>query len=71
MTAVLSGLKKLRDTLTETRDAFGNEVNSRTNVLDLAAHYPYSPERWRVFVDGDRVFPEYGTVPQYPLSCGS
>jgi len=46
-------------------DAFGNQVSDRTNVLDLAAHYPYSPERWRIFVDGTRQFPSYDTVAQY------
>jgi len=40
-------------------DAFGNEISNRTNVLDLAAHYPYSPERWRLFSNGSRIFPEY------------
>lgn len=49
----------------EWQDAFENQVSNRTNVLDLAAHYPYSPERWRIFVDGSRVFPEYDTVSQY------
>lgn len=43
----------------EWQDAFENQVANRTNVLDLASHYPYSPERWRLFVDGARVFPEY------------
>lgn len=41
------------------RDAFGNDISDRTNVLDLGAHYPYSPERWRLFADGSRIFPEY------------
>lgn len=49
----------------EWSDAFENQVGSRTNVLDIAAHYPYSPERLRLFVDGSRVFPEYGAVSQY------
>lgn len=46
-------------------DAFRNLVIPRTNVLDVASHYPYSPERWRLLVDGSRVFPEYNTVSQY------
>lgn len=46
-------------------DAFENQIADRTNVLDLAGHYPYSPERWRLFVDGTRQFPEYGSVAQY------
>ena len=44
------------------RDAFDNDVGNRTNVLDLPAHYPYSPERWRLFVDGARIYPEYETT---------
>lgn len=49
----------------EWQDAFENQVSGRTTVLNLASHYPYSPERWRLFVDGSRVFPEYGAVSQY------
>lgn len=51
--------------LEENQDAFNNLVTDRTNVLDIASHYPYSPERWRIFVDGSRVFPEYNSVSQY------
>jgi len=43
----------------EWTDAFENQIGDRTNVLDLAAHYPYNPERWRLFADGSRLFPEY------------
>jgi len=45
-----AGLELLRRLTNETEgwsDAFENQVTARTNVLDLAAHYPYSPERWR------------------------
>jgi len=49
----------------EWTDGFDNQVSDRTNVLDLAAHYPYSPERWRIFVDGVRQFPSYDAVDQY------
>jgi hypothetical protein len=45
--------------LADAQDAFDNLITNRTNVVDLASHYPYSPERWRLFVDGSRVFPEY------------
>jgi hypothetical protein len=58
-------IRRLIEYLDETRDAFGNDISDRTNVLDLAAHYPYSPERWRIRVDGSRVFPEYTSVSQY------
>jgi len=54
--------------VTVPRDAFGNDVTARTNVLDVAAHYPYNPERHRLYVDGSRVFPEYGSVSQYTHS---
>lgn len=66
---MVAGLSKaigrLIDYYDENRDAFGNDISNRTNVLDLAAHYHYSPERWRLFVDGSRVFPEYNAVSQY------
>lgn len=58
-------LHQIKRSLLDARDAFGNLITSRTNVLDLAAHYPYSSVRWRVLVDGTRQFPEYGSVPQY------
>lgn len=57
--------RRLMEFLDKNRDVFGNEINERTNVLDLPAHYPYSPERWTLMVDGARVFPQYGAVPQY------
>ena len=47
------------------QDAFGNDITARTNVLDVASHYPYNPERLRLFVDGARAFPEYNSVSQY------
>lgn len=57
--------RRLMEYLDENRDAFNNDVSQTTNVLDLPAHYPYSPERWRIYVDGSRVQPMYDTVPQY------
>lgn len=62
---LVSGLREFKQFFEETRDVFGNDISDRTNVIDLAAHYPYSPVRWRLFVDGSRVFPEYNTVSQY------
>lgn len=49
------------EVLADSQDAFDNLVTDRTNVLDLASHYPYNPERWRIFVDGSRIFPEYAS----------
>lgn len=40
-------------------------TNTLRNVLDIPSHYPYSPERFRIDVDGSRVFPEYNAVSQY------
>jgi len=57
--------RRLTEYLDKNRDAFDNETTNRTNILDLASHYPYSPERWRIFVDGTRQFPSYNSVPQY------
>jgi hypothetical protein len=51
--------------LLENQDAFKNLVNQRTNVIDLAAHYPINPERWTLKVDGTRQLPQYGTISQY------
>lgn len=54
------------DYLYRTTDVFGKMIADGTrNVLDVPSHYPYNPERWRIMVDGTRVFPEYDTVTQY------
>lgn len=48
------------------QDVFGVPLrNVQRNVLDIASHYPINPERLRIFVDGSRVFPQYGSVAQY------
>lgn len=55
-----------RDVPTGHEGVFGvPATNVLTNILDVASHYPYNPERWRLTVDGSRVFPEYGAVSQY------
>lgn len=60
------GPGRLEPILESSADSFGKLIaDSTRNKLDLASHYPYSPERWRIFVDGSRVFPEYGPVSQY------
>jgi hypothetical protein len=46
-------------------DDFGNQIADRTNVLDIASHYPLSPERWTLEVDGTRQILDYGSVSQY------
>jgi hypothetical protein len=44
-------------------DSFGKLIADNTrDVIDIGSHYPYSPERWRLLVDGTRQFPEYGSV---------
>lgn len=44
-------------------------ADSTTNNSNLASHYPYSPERWRLFKgdtsSGNRLFPEYNSVSEY------
>jgi hypothetical protein len=51
----------------EWSDAFGNQVAlGTTNEADIAGHYPYNPERWRVFVNGTRQFIQYdASVPEF------
>jgi hypothetical protein len=47
-------------------DSFGKLIADTTrDVIDIGSHYPYSPERWRLLVDGTRQFPEYGSVAEY------
>jgi len=61
-------LRQLRRQATTTEgwtDAFDNQVSGRTNLIDLAAHYPASPERWRLFVDGTRQLLQYTDPSQY------
>lgn len=49
----------------EWADVFNNQVGTRTNVLDLASHYPFSPERWRLFKNGTRQFVQYNSISEY------
>jgi hypothetical protein len=54
------------DILTRNRDDFDKPVSlSTTNEADLASHYPFTPERFRVFKNGTRQFIQYGSVPEY------
>lgn len=54
----------VRSTLPFYEDAFGNLVSQgTTSEADLASHYDYSPERYRVFVDGSRKFIQYNGEP--------
>lgn len=47
-------------------DAFGKLIaDSTTNELDIGSQYEYNQERWDLYVDGSKVFPEYVTVDQY------
>lgn len=51
-------------------DLFGKLVSDGTNnESNLASHYPYNPERWRLFKgdnsSGNRLQPEYGSVAEY------
>lgn len=47
-------------------DIFGKSISDITNnVMDIGSEYPYSPERWRILVNDNYVFPEYNSVSQY------
>jgi hypothetical protein len=60
-----AGLELLRDMAEGWSDVFENQVTSRKSLLDVAAHYPYTPERWRLSVDGQRQHLQYIDIPQY------
>ena len=57
-------LNQIKRMLAGSRDQFGKQVRLNVqNLADIASHYPYSPERFRVFVDGSRQFIEYDGEP--------
>lgn len=59
-------LNLLRQQFATSADAFDWQVRlGMTNEADIAAHYPYTPERFRVFVNGTRQFLQYGSAPEY------
>jgi hypothetical protein len=54
------------DILTRNRDEFDNPVSlSTNNETDLAGHYPATPERYRLFVNGTRQFFQYNSVAEF------
>ena len=54
----------VRRALATFTDAFGNQISlGTTNEADLASHYAYSQERYRVFVDGVRQQIQYDGFP--------
>jgi len=63
-------MRRLTEYLDGARDVFGSDaVKTVSSESNLAGHYSYSPERWRLF-DGDkdtgtRLEPEYNTVSEY------
>lgn len=48
-------------------DAFGrlDTIAGARNVLDIASHYNFSPERLRLFRNGSRAFPQYNDIAQF------
>lgn len=53
---VLNELKKIQ---LSTQDAFGKNISDgTTNVVDVAAHHPYNPERYRLRLNDAKVEPE-------------
>lgn len=60
------GTHRITESIAHSDDAFGNRVVQNTiNNADIAGHYPYSPERWRVDVNGERQLIQYGSVAEY------
>lgn len=60
-------LNEIKTLIYRSRDAFGrlDTLAGSRNVLDIATHYNFSPERVRLFRNGDREFPQYNTVSQF------
>lgn len=48
-------------------DAFGrvSSVAGSRNIIDIASHYEFSPERLRLYRNGSRSFPQYNSVSQF------
>jgi len=60
----LKQLRRTAESLDSFKDAFGNQVSlGTTNEADLAGHYDYSQERYRVFVDDTRQQIQYDGTP--------
>lgn len=59
--------RRLMEFLEQSRDAFDRDIAlGTTNEADLAGHYPFSPERFRLSVNGNRQFIQYdGEPPEY------
>jgi hypothetical protein len=54
------------DILRRNRDDFDKQISlGTTNEADLASHYPFTPERFRVSKNGTRQFIQYGSVPEF------
>jgi hypothetical protein len=52
--------------ITDWQDAFGNQLARTTqNNADLAAHYRYSPERYRLYRNGSRELLQYKDIDSY------
>ena len=62
-----STIDDLLDIFRASTDAFGNQTRlNYQNIGDLAGHYPYSPERFRVYVNGTRQQIQYdGEPPEF------
>lgn len=48
------------------KDAFGKPIaDSVKNDADIAAHYPFNPERHRLFLNGNRQFVQYNSISKF------
>lgn len=53
-------------------DNFGKLIaDGTTNEADLAAHHPFTPERYRLYKNGTRQFPHYDTITGFSDSVDS
>lgn len=53
--------KDIEESIEKSDDIFGKRIaDATTNVIDLASHYQFSPERLRLFTNGSRQFVQYG-----------
>jgi len=61
---VASNTRILTEGFEQSSEAFGKSVRLNTqNKADLASHYAYTPERYRVYVDGVRQLIQYDGEP--------
>lgn len=57
--------RRITESIEKSDDAFGNRIaDGRKNIFDIASQYQFSPERLRLFVNGQRAFVQYNGTPE-------